>query len=590
MKKRIPWLAGLLCEQVLASPPQVVLNASPSRADRKLHGRFLHITDIHPDPYYVEGASQSSQCHRKESGEDDQRAGYYGAPFGSVKVLPFVLTQTCFCSICDSPWTLTNFTFEHLEEYWSSEIDFVIWTGDNVRHDEDREIPRKLDEIFAVNRAVAKKMEDVFLRKGIPVVPSLGNNDVWRKFLYLSLLWQISQESSLALTAHASGFYLDDPFVFLTFTTTEYFISSIWDAFIPSASKTSFRKGAYYAIEVIPNALAAISLSTMYFYHNNNAVRGCLFGDTSDPGNLQFDWLEEQLEMFRSRQMQVWVTGHVPPSEHHYYPECYYRYAELSLRYQDVILGSLFGHLNVDHFYFVEAADLDVSPEENRIPSHSFEGTIFETLMADFEALVKRSKDLNYDDYAVVSVSPSFRVFSYNISGLGSMTVGAVGEDEYFLLTKKDRASRWKHLPYRHGNDGNDNRQCMDAGYRDSWRCKLRPWRPDSHAPSRQNTLWTPLGYAQYYIPELDHEPKFKLEYLTFPISNLYIADEPVPLRNLPKSLREGGVTKSELAPYGLLDLTIRSWLDLACKLGKPREKKLRKQFKKYMYMGGKDI
>lgn len=553
MKKHIPWLAGLLCEQVLASPPQVVLNASPSRADRKLHGRFLHITDIHPDPYYVEGASQSSQCHRKESGED-QRAGYYGAPFG----------------ICDSPWTLTNFTFEHLEEYWSLEIDFVIWTGDNVRHDEDREIPRKLDEIFAVNRAVAKKMEDVFLRKGIPVVPSLGNNDVWPHNTLSPGPNEIMDE-----------------------------FTSIWDAFIPSASKTSFRKGAYYAIEVIPNALAAISLSTMYFYHNNNAVRGCLFGDTSDPGNLQFDWLEEQLEMFRSRQMQVWVTGHVPPSEHHYYPECYYRYAELSLRYQDVILGSLFGHLNVDHFYFVEAADLDVSSEENRIPSHSFEGTIFETLMADFEALVKRSKDLNYDDYAVVSVSPSlvpnpylpsFRVFSYNISGLGSMTVGAVGEDEYFLLTKKDRASRWKHLPYRHGNDGNDNRQCMDAGYRDSWRCKLRPWRPDSHAPSRQNTLWTPLGYAQYYIPELDHEPKFKLEYLTFPISNLYIADEPVPLRNLPKSLREGGVTKSELAPYGLLDLTIRSWLDLACKLGKPREKKLRKQFKKYMYMGGKDI
>ncbi|KAG1820175.1 Metallo-dependent phosphatase-like protein [Suillus subaureus] len=566
MKKCIPWLAGLLCGQVLAAPPQVVLNAAPSRLDRKLHGRFLHITDIHPDPYYAKGTSQSSQCHRKESGKDRQ-AGYYGTPFG----------------ICDSPWTLTNFTFEHLEEHWSSEIDFVIWTGDNARHDEDHEIPRPLDEILAVNRAIAKKMEDVFLRKGIPVVSSLGNNDVW---------------------PHASGFYLNNPFVFLTFTTTEYFISSIWDAFIPSASKTSFRKGAYYAIEVIPDALAAISLSTMYFYHDNKeltAVRGCPVGDASDPGNLQFDWLEEQLEMFRARQMQVWVTGHIPPSDYYYYPECYYRYTELSLRYQDVILGSLFGHLNADHFYFVEAADLNVNPEENRMPSHSFEGTIFEALMTDFEALAKRSKHLNYDDYAIVSVSPSlvpnpylpsFRVFSYNISGLGSTTLGAVGEDEYLLMTKKDRASRWKHLPYRHGNDGN---QCMDAGYRDSWRCKLRPWRSDNHAPSRQNTLWTPLGYAQYYIPRLEEydkkdEPEFKLEYLTFPISNLCITDGPVPLRNLPKSLREAGVTKSELAPYGLHDLTIPSWLDLACKLGKPREKKLRKQFKKYMYMGGEDI
>lgn len=555
MKKRIPWLAGLLCGQVLAAPPQVVLNVAPSRPDRKLHGRFLHITDIHPDPHYANGTSQSSQCHREES-DKDNKAGYYGAPFG----------------ICDSPWTLTNFTFEHLEDHWSSEIDFVIWTGDNARHDEDHEIPRPLDEIVALNRAVAKKMEDVFLRKGIPVVPSLGNNDVWPHNTLSPGPNEITDE-----------------------------FASIWDSFIPSSSMSTFRQGAYYAVEVIPDALAAISLNTMYFYHNNKAVGGCLVGDTSDPGNLQFDWLEVQLEMFRARQMQVWVTGHVPPSDVHYFPECYYRYAELSLRYQDIILGSLFGHLNVDHFYFVEAADLNVSPKEDIMPSHSFEGTIFEELMTDFGALVKASGHLNYDDYAVVSVSPSlvpnpylpsFRVFSYNISGLGSTTVGAVGEDEYLLMTKKDRASRWKHLPYRHGDDGNDGRQCMGAGYRDSWRCKLHPWRSDSHAPSRQNTLWTPLGYAQYYIPELDKkdEPKFKLEYLTFPISSLQLAEEPVPLRNLPKSLREAGVTESELAPYGLPDLTIPSWLDLACKLGKPREKKLRKRFKKYMYMGGEAI
>lgn len=545
MKKRIPWLVCLLCWQVLAAPPQVVLNASPSRPDRKLHGRFLHITDIHTDPYYIKGSSQSSRCHRKES-DKDRRAGYYGIPFGT----------------CDSPWTLTNLTFEHLEDNWSPEIDFVIWTGDNARHDEDHEIPRTLDEIFALNRAVAKKMEDVFLRKGIPVVPSLGNNDVWPHNTLSPGPNEITDE-----------------------------FASIWDAFIPSASRSSFRKGAYYAVEVIPDALAAISLNTMYFYHYNQAVRGCVVGDVSDPGNLQFDWLEEQLEMFRARQMQVWVTGHVPPSDYHYFPECYYRYAGLSLRYQDVILGSLFGHLNVDHFYFVDAADLNV-----RMPSRGFEGTIFEALMADFEALVKGSKHLNYDDYAIVTVSPSsvpnpylpsFRVFSYNISGLGSTTVGAVGEDEYLLMTKKNRASRWKHLPYRHGNDG--SRQCMDAGYRDSWRCKLRPWRSDSDSPSRQNTLWTPLGYAQYYIPQLD-EPKFKLEYLTFPIPSLYRGEGPVPLRNLPKSLREARVTKSELAPYELSDLTIPSWLDLACKLGKPREKKLRKLFKKYMYMGGEDI
>lgn len=35
------------------------------------------------------------------------------------------------------------------------------------------------------------------------------------------------------------------------------------------------------------------------------AVGGCEQGDSDDPGNLQFDWLEVQLEAFRSRGMQV---------------------------------------------------------------------------------------------------------------------------------------------------------------------------------------------------------------------------------------------------------------------------------------------
>lgn len=34
-----------------------------------LKGRFLHITDFHPDPHYISGGSFDSGCHRKP--EDD---------------------------------------------------------------------------------------------------------------------------------------------------------------------------------------------------------------------------------------------------------------------------------------------------------------------------------------------------------------------------------------------------------------------------------------------------------------------------------------------------------------------------------------
>lgn len=156
-------------------------------------------------------------------------------------------------------------------------------------------------------------------------------------------------------------------------------------------------------------------------------------------------------------------------------------------------------------FYYVEAADLNIG--HGLRPQSSKSGTIFDDLMASFEALPETSGHLDYDDYAIVSVSPSlvpnpylptFRVFSYNISGLESPSVGGISGDEYFQKTRMERATRWKHLPYRHGNRGKNGAECGSAEYRDSWRCKhFHPWRVDSHAPSRQNSLWTPLGYAQ---------------------------------------------------------------------------------------------
>jgi len=93
-------------------------------------------------------------------------------------------------------------------------------------------------------------------------------------------------------------------------------------------------------------------LNTMYFYDSNKAISGCIYKEPNDPGNLQFDWLEVQLKMYRKRGMQVWMSGHVPPSRGNYFPECYVRYVELALRFQDTILGHLFGHMNTDHFFF----------------------------------------------------------------------------------------------------------------------------------------------------------------------------------------------------------------------------------------------
>jgi len=110
---------------------------------------------------------------------------------------------------------------------------------------------------------------------------------------------------------------------------------------------------------------------------------------------------------------------------------------------------------------------------------------------------------------------------------------------------------------------------------------------------------WLIIRY-KYFIPDLasanaTHPPKIKLEYLTFnptalhPQNNHTDFHYPVPLRNLPRSLRNSTITKSKYAPYRMSDLTIPSWIKLAQKLAKPKQKKLRKRFKKFMFMGGEE-
>ncbi|KAI1786520.1 Metallo-dependent phosphatase-like protein [Ganoderma leucocontextum] len=540
-----------------------------TRPRRKLQGRFLHITDMHPDPYYRVGSSEKKACHRGKPKPGKAAAGHYGLSY----------------SDCDAPFSLTNYTFDFLDREWADDIDFVIWTGDSARHDNDRKRPRTTAEIYGSNRAMAGKMEEVFVRRGIPVVPSIGNNDVWPHNIMMPGPNSITSE-----------------------------FSSIWRAFVPFPAYQVFQRGGYFSVEVIPNSLAVISLNTMYFYDSNAAVGGCESSNPQDPGNLQFDWLDVQLELFRSRKMQVWLSGHVPPSSRNYFPECYVRYVELSMRYQDTILGHLYGHMNVDHFFLLDAEQLarprnkSVASNEGASTFKSKKKELYKTLMQEFSDL-PRYENLDHDNYGVVNVAPpvvptylpSFRIFTYNTTG-ELYEPGHLGEDEQPGRRRRSMKDLADSL-------------CADEAYENTWRCKLsKPWHSNPRSPSRTNRLWTPLGYAQYYLPDLDaadekHRPKFKLEYLTFQASALHPpaageasaaedVDEtavaaarqfnwPIPKRHLPRSLQNSTTTKSKkFAPYSLEDLTIPSWTALGTRLGRNKGK-LRQRFKEFMYMGG---
>ncbi|KAF1972965.1 Endopolyphosphatase [Bimuria novae-zelandiae CBS 107.79] len=285
-----------------------------SGKSRPLRGRFLHITDFHPDPHFKTYSSteEIAACHRKHG-----PAGYYGAE----------------TSACDSPVSLVNATMDWIKHNIADDIDFVVWTGDSARHDNDEKLPRTQNEVIELNEFMVQKLTEVFgsgqherdptKAFKIPIVPTFGNNDIM-----------------------PHNILLEGPNKW----TMKY--AHLWSGFIPEAQTHQFQQGGWFSVEVIPGKLAVVSLNTLYFFSSNSGVDGC--ANKNEPGYEQFEWLRVQLQIMRDRGMSAILIGHVPParvdSKESWDETCWQKYALWQKQYRDVIVGSLFGHMNIDHF------------------------------------------------------------------------------------------------------------------------------------------------------------------------------------------------------------------------------------------------
>lgn len=154
--------------------------------------------------------------------------------------------------------------------------------------------------------------------------------------------------------------------------------------------------------------------------------------------------------------------------------------------------------LSVVQFFLLDAEQLSRRPNASStldddvgVAKHN-KKELYRLLLQEFSQLPK-AQNLDHDNYGVVNVAPplvptylpSFRIFVYNTTG-ELYDPGHLGEDEHEqpggLRTMKDVAGPL----------------CADVEYENTWRCQLnKPWYSNPRSPSRTNTLWTPLGYAQ---------------------------------------------------------------------------------------------
>ena len=125
-------------------------------------------------------------------------------------------------------------------------IDFVIWTGDSARHDNDEQNPRNTNQVLGLNEYMVQKFVEVFGKPdndddddptndfSIPIVPTFGNNDI--------LPHNIFEAGPNRWTKS----YL-----------------TLWKKFIPEAQRHQFDQGGWFNVEVIPGRLAVFSLNSL---------------------------------------------------------------------------------------------------------------------------------------------------------------------------------------------------------------------------------------------------------------------------------------------------------------------------------------
>ncbi|KAK3056239.1 Endopolyphosphatase [Extremus antarcticus] len=348
---RWTFLYALFVAVVYASPVQVPLldvapegesgDTDPGITKKKpLHGRFLHITDFHPDRFYEIYASTKDDdaCHRGQG-----PAGIYGAE----------------TSDCDSPLELINKTMKWIGDELKDKIDFVIWTGDSARHDNDEEHPRNEKQVVGLNQFMVDKMVETFGKHNgdeedndpnndfvLPIVPNLGNNDI--------LPHNIFRQGPNKWTRT---------------------YGKLWKQFIPEEQKHQFEQGGWFYVEVIPRKLAVFSLNTMFFFTSNAAADGC--ASHSEPGYRQMEWLRIQLQFMRERGMKAILTGHVPPAREDtktsWDETCWQKYTLWLRQYRDVVVSSHYGHFNYDHFILQDFKDLRKGTKKGKMPNYAIE-------------------------------------------------------------------------------------------------------------------------------------------------------------------------------------------------------------------------
>ena len=257
--------------------------------------KMLHITDIHYDPEYIEGASVYCDygvcCHEPASTYTRIKSGKFGSLIN-----------------CDTNnYTLISF----VEKAKELNPDFIIWTGDNAEHNNWNS---SQDEVYYTTQTIKDLIDNTF-GKDIRIYPVIGNHET-----YPNDLWKSGNENIFANLALIYRDYLDD------------------DAY------ETFSKYGYYT-ELHPNTnLRIIALNCLYC----DSVNYYSMSTIHNEAKAEFIWLENVLREAEKNGEYVYILDHFPINADFMLYECSKRLRALFDRFDYIIRGYFSGHTHKD--------------------------------------------------------------------------------------------------------------------------------------------------------------------------------------------------------------------------------------------------
>ena len=381
--------------------------------------RFLWLSDLHYDPYFGKpGALSAEDVAGRGGGRCDWEGpdGGEDGDWDGDSDAPPPLGRTG----CDAPLTLVEAAVASAREVLGSGSgpDFVLLTGDLVRHGADLLAPGAADRIRLVRHimeALSVTLRDAF--PGVPVLFALGNND--SGIDYGGGLGTedagIRHVAADALGGGGNGNGKDEG-AGRTFETAEM--------------ERTYRRAGYYSRAIGGGGrLRLLSLSTVQYsvwFRRGSPSPSPSQSGTDDPLG-QFAWLILELTEARRTGSRVLIAGHIPPTVGSYRRTQLWedRYVDAFLSivggYPDVVAAMMFGHLHTDEF-----RALATPPGGGASPSSSLPPLLLAPSITP-----------------VHGNNPSYRVVTYDGSGGGDV----LDYETYFLdLNRLPDSREWHRL------------------------------------------------------------------------------------------------------------------------------------------------